>query len=187
LKSILGGINGKFLRSQKILKSLCFFDPGRRSDKCFFHPPIFQAKLRSFLCCCREVAYREVDFDSLEFIAAHELGHIKAGHVTLLYNLLIFPVTFVPVLNNLLWNALSRAREYTAERIAINVDLSGKKGLIVLSEGKYLYKNINYDDYLETAKASEEFWIWSTNLLSDHLVLVRRIRAINESKTRRIF
>ena len=107
--------------------------------------------------------------------------------MTLLYNLLIFPVTFVPVLNNLLWNALSRAREYTAERIAINVVPSGKKGLIVLSEGKYLCKNINYDDYLETAKASEKFWIWSTNLLSDHLVLVRRIRAINESKTRRIF
>jgi Zn-dependent protease with chaperone function len=107
--------------------------------------------------------------------------------VTLIYNLLIFPVTFVPVLNNLLWNALSRAREYTADRIAINVVPSGKKGLVVLSAGKHLYKNINYDDYLETARTSEEFWIWTNNLLSDHPVLVRRIRAINESQPGKIF
>lgn len=140
-----------------------------------------------FYAAVVEVAYREGDFDSLEFIAAHELGHVKAGHVTLLYNLFIFPITYVPVLNNLLWNALSRAREYTADRIAINVVPSGKKGLIVLSAGKHLYKNINYDDYLEAARTSEEFWIWTNNLLSDHPVLVRRIRAINESRPGKIF
>lgn len=140
-----------------------------------------------FYAAVVEVAYREGDFDSLEFIAAHELGHVKAGHVTLLYNLFIFPVTYVPVLNNLLWNALSRAREYTADKIAINVVPSGKKGLIVLSAGKHLYKNINYDDYLETSRTSEEFWIWTNNLLSDHPVLVRRIKAINESRPGKIF
>jgi Zn-dependent protease with chaperone function len=134
-----------------------------------------------------EVAYREKDFDSLEFIAAHELGHVKAGHVTLLYNISIFPVTFIPVLNNLLWNALSRAREYTADRIAINLVPSGKKGLIVLSAGKHLYKNVNYEDYLEESKTSEGFWIWSTNLLSTHPILLRRIKAINESRPGKIF
>ena len=44
-----------------------------------------------FYAAVVEVAYREGDFDSLEFIAAHELRNVKAGHVTLLYNLLIFP------------------------------------------------------------------------------------------------
>lgn len=134
-----------------------------------------------------EVAYREGDFDSLEFIAAHELGHVKAGHVTLLYNISIFPVTFIPILNNLLWNALSRAREYTADRIAINLAPSGKKGLIVLSAGKHLYKNVNYEEYMEKAKISEGFWIWSTNLLSTHPILPRRIRAINEGRPGKIF
>lgn len=147
----------------------------------------FRRNYLVFYASVVEVAYREGDFDSLKFIAGHEMGHVKAGHVTLLYNMSIFPVTFIPVLNNLLWNALSRAREYTADRIAINLAPSGKKGLIVLSAGKHLYKNVNYEDYLEESKASEGFWIWSTNLLSDHPILLRRIRAISESRPGGIF
>jgi Zn-dependent protease with chaperone function len=134
-----------------------------------------------------EVAYKEGDSASLEFIVAHELGHIKAGHVSLLYNLAIFPIAFVPVLKDLLWTALSRAREYTSDRIAINLAPSGKKGLIVLSAGEHLYKNVNYEEYLETARAPEGFWIWTTNLLSTHPALIRRVRAVNESRPGRVF
>jgi Zn-dependent protease with chaperone function len=134
-----------------------------------------------------EVAYREGDSASLEFIVAHELGHIKAGHVTLFYNLAIFPIAFVPVLKDLLWTALSRAREYTSDRIAINLAPLGNKGLIVLSAGEHLYKNVNYEEYLETARASEGFWIWTTNLLSTHPALVRRVKAVNEGGPGRIF
>lgn len=134
-----------------------------------------------------EVAYKEGDLASLEFIVAHELGHIKAGHVTLLYNLAIFPIAFVPVLKDLLWTALSRAREYTADSIGINFAPSGKKGLIVLSAGEHLYKNVNFDEYLETARTPEGFWIWTTNLLSTHPALVRRVKAVNESYPGRIF
>ncbi|MGE5457816.1 MAG: M48 family metallopeptidase [Methanococcaceae archaeon] len=134
-----------------------------------------------------EVAYREGDFGSLEFIVAHELAHIKAGHVTLLYNLSIFPIAFVPVLKNLLWTALSRAREYTSDRIAIRLAPSGKKGLIVLSAGEHLYRDVNYEEYLETARIPEGFWIWSTNLLSTHPALVRRVKAVNEDRPGKIF
>jgi len=134
-----------------------------------------------------EVAYREGDFDSLEFIIAHELAHIKAGHVTLLYNLAIFPIAFVPVLKNLLWTALSRAREYTSDRIAIRIAPLGKKGLIVLSAGEHLYKDVNYEEYLEMARTPEGFWIWSTNLLSTHPALIRRVRAVNEGSPGKIF
>lgn len=134
-----------------------------------------------------EVAYREEDFDSLEFIVAHELAHIKAGHVTLLYNLSIFPVAFVPVLKDLLWTALSRAREYTSDRIAIRLVPSGKKGLIVLSAGEHLYKKVNYEEYLETARNPEGFWTWSTNLYSTHPTLVRRVKALNENQPGKIF
>jgi Zn-dependent protease with chaperone function len=134
-----------------------------------------------------EVAYREGDSASLEFIVAHELGHIKAGHVTLLYNLSIFPIAFVPVLKDILWTALSRAREYTSDRIASRISPSGKKGLIVLCAGEHLYKNVNYEEYIETARTSEGFWIWTTNLLSTHPALVRRVKAVNESRPGRIF
>ena len=134
-----------------------------------------------------EVAYKEGDLASLEFIVAHELGHIKAGHVSLLYNLSIFPIAFVPVLKDILWTALSRAREYTSDRIAINVAPSGKRGLIVLSAGEHLYKNVNYEEYLKTARASEGFWIWTTNLFSTHPALIRRVRAVNEGGPGRIF
>lgn len=134
-----------------------------------------------------EVAYREGDFNSLEFIIAHELAHIKAGHVTLLYNLAIFPIAFVPVLKHFLWTALSRAREYTSDRIAINIAPLSKKGLIVLSAGEHLYKDVNYEEYLETARNPEGFWTWSTNLLSTHPALVRRVRAVNEERPGKIF
>lgn len=134
-----------------------------------------------------EVAYREGDFNSLEFIIAHELAHIRAGHVTLLYNLAIFPIAFIPVLKNILWTALSRAREYTSDRIAIRIAPLGKKGLIVLSAGEHLYKNVNYDEYLEATKVPEGFWIWSTNLLSTHPALLRRVRAVNEGRPGKIF
>ncbi|HWR25223.1 MAG TPA: M48 family metallopeptidase, partial [Methanosarcina sp.] len=134
-----------------------------------------------------EVAYKEGDFDSLEFIVAHELAHIKAGHVTLFYNLAIFPIAFVPVLKDLLWTALSRAREYTSDRIAIQLVPSGKKGLIVLSAGEHLYKAVNYEEYLEKARSSEGFWVWSTNLLSTHPVLIRRVKAVNEGDPGKIF
>lgn len=134
-----------------------------------------------------EVAYREGDFESLEFIIAHELAHIKAGHVTLLYNLSIFPIAFVPILKNLLWTSLSRAREYTSDRIAIKIAPLGKKGLIVLSAGEHLYKDVNYEEYLETARTPEGFWIWSTNLLSTHPALIRRVKAVNEGRPGKIF
>jgi Zn-dependent protease with chaperone function len=134
-----------------------------------------------------EVAYKEGDLNSLEFIVAHELAHIKAGHVTLLYNLSIFPIAFVPVLKDILWTALSRAREYTSDRIASRLSPSGKKGLIVLCAGEHLYKNVNYEEYIETARTSEGFWIWTTNLLSTHPALVRRVKAVNESRPGRIF
>jgi len=134
-----------------------------------------------------EVAYREGDFDSLEFIVAHELAHIKAGHVTLLYNLAIFPIAFVPVLKDFLWTALSRAREYTSDRIAIRLVPSGEKGLIVLSAGEHLYKVVDYEEYLETTISPEGFWIWSTNLFSTHPALLRRVRAINEDRPGKIF
>ncbi|MGV8078390.1 MAG: M48 family metallopeptidase [Methanosarcina sp.] len=134
-----------------------------------------------------EVAYREGDFESLEFIIAHELAHIKAGHVTLLYNLSIFPIAFVPILKNLLWTSLSRAREYTSDRIAIKIAPLGKRGLIVLSAGEHLYKDVNYEEYLETARTPEGFWIWSTNLLSTHPALIRRVKAVNEGRPGKIF
>lgn len=105
----------------------------------------------------------------------------------MLYNLAIFPVAFVPFLKDILWTALSRAREYTADRIGINLAPSGKKGLIVLSAGEHLYKNVNFEEYLETARTSEGFWIWSTNVLSTHPALVRRVRAVNEGIPGRIF
>ncbi len=134
-----------------------------------------------------EVAYREGDFNSLEFIIAHEMAHIKAGHVTLLYNLAIFPIAYVPILKNLLWTALSRAREYTSDRIAIRIAPLGKRGLIVLSAGEHLYKDVNYEEYLKIARAPEGFWIWSNNLLSTHPALIRRIKAVNEGNPGKIF
>lgn len=57
-----------------------------------------------------DLAYTHGEFDTIKFVLAHELGHIKCGHVNL-WRGLIAPVTTALFLDK----TVTRAQEYTAE------------------------------------------------------------------------
>ncbi|OYP46474.1 hypothetical protein CG709_03695, partial [Lachnotalea glycerini] len=71
-----------------------------------------------------EVAYREHhDMESLRFIIAHEISHIRYSHAKLHYNYLILFANMIPILSKI----ASRTREYSCDRLAQK--LSGSDGI----------------------------------------------------------
>ena len=88
-----------------------------------------------------EIAYREYnDLESINFIIAHELAHIKYKHATFSYNLFILFSTLIPIIGT----TASRAREYSCDRLAQKVTgNSGVEAMFSLFAGKHLYKKID--------------------------------------------
>ena len=123
-----------------------------------------------------EIAYREYnDLESINFIIAHELAHIKYKHATFYYNLFILFSTLIPIIGT----TASRAREYSCDRLAQKVTgNSGVEAIFSLFAGKHLYKKIDVYDYIENSKDIKGFFVWCNNLVSSHPILPKRIRAL---------
>lgn len=119
-----------------------------------------------------ETAFEEGN-KAIEFIIAHELGHIKRKHMT--KNLLLFPSAFIPFLAN----AYSRACEYTCDQIGLAFSPAGAiSGLLVLAAGKRLHKKVNTYEYLLSASEERGFWQWLAEVLSTHPNLPKRIQQL---------
>ena len=128
-----------------------------------------------------ETAY-EQDNKALEFIVAHELGHIKRKHST--KRLLLFPSFVVPFLNP----AYSRACEYTCDRIGYALCPEGSvSGMLVLAAGKRLYSKINADDFLLRSRLEHGFWKWFAEIISSHPNLPKRIFEFKSLSDRTVF
>ncbi|WP_300903123.1 M48 family metallopeptidase [uncultured Clostridium sp.] len=127
-----------------------------------------------------EIAYREYnDLESINFIIAHELAHIRYKHATFLYNLSILFSSLIPIISS----TASRAREYSCDRLAQKVTgNNGVEAMFCLLAGKHLYKRINVYDYIESSKDIKGFFVWCNNLVSSHPILPKRIRALLKSK-----
>lgn len=127
-----------------------------------------------------EIAYREYnDLESINFIIAHELAHIRYKHATFLYNLSILFSSLVPIISS----TASRAREYSCDRLAQKVTgNNGVEAMFCLLAGKHLYKRINVYDYIESSKDIKGFFVWCNNLVSSHPILPKRIRALLKGK-----
>lgn len=123
-----------------------------------------------------EIAYREyTDLDSINFIIAHELAHIKYKHATFYYNLFIMFSTIIPIIGS----TASRAREYSCDRLAQKVTgNTGVEAMFSLFAGKHLYKRINVYDYINNSDDIRGFFVWCNNLMSSHPILPKRIRAL---------
>jgi len=132
--------------------------------------------------CCRdfvviysdvlEMAYEQGE-DAVDFIIAHELAHIKRGHLTKLKYILC--AQFIPFLNT----AYSRACETTCDNIAaVFVPKAPADGLLAILAGKKLYKNLNVSGLLKTAEENSDFWCWLAEIFSTHPNLINRIRNI---------
>jgi Zn-dependent protease with chaperone function len=122
-------------------------------------------------------------------VIGHELGHIKAGHLR--WSWLIWPGLLVPFLGN----ALSRAREYTADRYgaacATNVD-AAIAGLVILAGGKKIAKDVSLEAYTAQIKTINTGFMRIGEWMFTHPTLVRRICALDpalnqDSKSRSVW
>ena len=123
-----------------------------------------------------EVAYREHhDLESIKFIIAHEMSHIRLGHATFSYNISILFANYIPILSS----ALSRAREYSCDRVAQHlVGVSGVEPMLALIVGKHLYKKIDVEDYVQHCRETRGFFVFVLNMLSTHPIMPKRIQAL---------
>ena len=133
-----------------------------------------------------DIAYMEnKDFDTVFFVMAHEFGHIHLNHVQLYYNLWTMLVNSIPLLGNAVFsNLLSRAREYSADRVAQALT-DGKNQvecMMLLGAGRHLYKYTDSIDYMQKIMGRynpvERFARWCINLLSSHPIMPFRTAAI---------
>lgn len=75
------------------------------------------------------VGPRSADPKALDFIIAHEMGHVAAKHTTYWYTFIAGYIFYVPLIGA----ALSRAREYTADNHGYAAVPDGLNGIVLLS------------------------------------------------------
>jgi Zn-dependent protease with chaperone function len=112
--------------------------------------------------------------DALAFIVGHELGHLRLGHTRLWYQLSTAYVDRVPLLAGF----LSRAREFSCDRHGAYLAPQGEEGLVLLTAGRYVYKQVDVDELLEQARRFRGFWPVMAQLPQSHPFSVRRLRAL---------
>lgn len=121
-----------------------------------------------------DIAYEHGDFDGVKFVLAHELGHVKCGHVDL-WRQAIMAVPRALFLGR----SVVRAQEYTADRCGAYYAPEGAKSIMVLFAGKRMYRRCSVDAYrASNSNHKDGFWLKFTNFLSDHAVGMRRIEPL---------
>lgn len=115
----------------------------------------------------------------LAFVISHELAHIQCGHLKRKW--IDFPAKLIPFLGQ----ALSRAREYTCDRIAQELVPEGASmGLVALSVGTKLFRRINLKALYAQQDSVEDFWSWFSEVISSKPHLNSRIRALAPGEDR---
>lgn len=112
----------------------------------------------------------------IEAVIAHELGHHALAH-TANWNWLLLFSEYVP----LLYPALSRAREYSADRVmqAVSRNLNDtERALIKLAGGKLVGSKANIEIYLKQSFEEQGFFSWLAEKVATHPHLPHRIQAI---------
>lgn len=116
-----------------------------------------------------EEAY-EKNQETVNFVIAHELGHIKRNHI--LKRIIILPAMMMPFLGY----AYSRACEYTCDSIGASLSPEGaRSGLLVLAAGKRLYRDVDAHLFMEQRYTESGFWTWFAEKLSTHPHLTKRL------------
>jgi hypothetical protein len=139
----------------------------------------FATKLlsRNFVIIYSSLADACQDPRQLDFIIAHELGHLAAGHLR--WNALLAPYRLVPWLGP----AYSRAREYTCDRcgLAVAGDLEqSTRALAVLAAGGKHGAAVDLAAFEEQRLESGSFWMSVLELVSSHPFLCKRAAALRE-------
>lgn len=115
--------------------------------------------------------------EAVKFVLAHELGHVARGHNQKRF--WTFPSSIIPFLTA----AYSRACEYTCDNIGggfISGETDRLQGLLLLAGGKDIYKEIDIENYLETAKQNRSFSVKLVNMFASHPYLPERIENLRK-------
>lgn len=116
------------------------------------------------------------DDGARDMIIAHELGHIRAGHLR--WSWLLLPGSLVPFLGN----ALSRAREYTCDRYGMAG--AGRRdsalvGLAILAAGGAHGPRVNREAMVRQREHLNTGWMRIGEWLSTHPPLTHRMAALD--------
>lgn len=126
-----------------------------------------------------DLAYLKGEFDTIKFVLGHELGHIKCGHVSV-WRALLRPVARLLQFGQ----SVSRAQEYTADRVGSFLAPEGALGLVGLYAGKHMSEHVDLDAYFDSvADHRDGFWLKFVNFRADHAVGFRRLTALKRVET----
>ncbi|MEU2974069.1 M48 family metallopeptidase [Nocardiopsis alba] len=121
-----------------------------------------------------EVGGRLSDPDALRFVIGHEVGHIAAGHTSFWRQFAVSVANVIPGVGS----TLGRAQEYTADNHAYEYCPEGVQGMRILAAGKYLYRDVDFDDIADRARTDTGFFVTLVNLLSSHPINTFRFAAL---------
>lgn len=117
--------------------------------------------------------YYEGNPETLEFVIAHELGHIKRNHLN--KEIWLFPSALIPFLAL----AYSRGCELTCDNIGKALSPKGAvRGILTLSGGKKLKDRINPEEFIAQKYNDKSFWRWLIEKLSAHPNLYKRMALV---------
>jgi Zn-dependent protease with chaperone function len=121
-----------------------------------------------------ELATQEGE-DTVAFVVAHEMAHIKRGHTGAWYRIFMLPGLIFPFLAG----AYYRACEYTCDAMAQRLFPRGAiQGMLILSAGKTLYRHLQVMPLLRQLQAEAGFWSWLSEIFSTHPHLLCRLKAL---------
>jgi len=125
--------------------------------------------------------------EEIEWVMAHELGHLKAGH-----NLVSAFIPRVPAsggyveqliyaLVQLFFGFYHRNCEYTSDRCALVLTkdpVTGVKAMMKLMAGSVVAKKIDYSSFASQIKEARGFSVWFAELQASHPFPTKRINHI---------
>jgi Zn-dependent protease with chaperone function len=112
--------------------------------------------------------------EGLAFILGHELGHIRLSHTRLWYQLSLAFIYVIPIIPGF----LSRAREYSSDRHGAYVEPHGEEGLVLLTAGRYISRQVDVADLLAQAARVRGFWAELAQLTQSHPLTVWRLKKL---------
>jgi len=118
---------------------------------------------------------------AVEFVLAHELAHHKLGHVSLWR----FAIGIIPNILIPLGISTTRAQEYSADRVALTVCGHHQSAMNLLAIGPWMHDEINSEEWIKQCEEEhDEIYVRIANLLSNHAVLVKRSKALEDLKNK---
>lgn len=115
------------------------------------------------------------NLDALDFIIAHELGHIHRGHLN--WRWLHLPAMFIPFLGT----AYSRACEYTCDRYGFQAPSDPRRsldGLCILAAGPQFVSFVNKQAFVAQRDDLNTAFMKLASWFSTHPPLARRVAAL---------